>query len=831
MLSLKLALRTLRKSPLVTAVAVGSLALGIGANAAIFSLFDRVLLRPLPVAGPERLVNFGAPGPKQGGSSCGSAGGCDQIFSFPMFRDLEKTQTPFTGIAAHLTFGANLSFDGQTLNGEGVLVSGSYFPVLGIQASLGRLLGPADDRVLGESPVVVLSHSSWQTRFGANPAVIDKTMIVNGVTMTIVGVGPRDFNGTTLGAKPAVFIPITMREVVTPGFKGMEDRKSYWVYLFARLKPDTSIEQARAAINAPYHALINDVEATLQQMSEQTLARFKARQVTLEPGARGQSEMFGEARAPLSLLFGVTALVLLIACANIANLLLARAAARGGEMAVRLSIGASRWQLVAQLLTESCLLAIAGGAAGLLVANWTLDAIATLLPADTSSRIDFSLNGRVLLFTAALALATGVLFGLFPAIHSTRPDLISALKGQAGQPSGARSAKRFLTTLATVQIALSMSLLIAAGLFTKSLLNVSRVDLGVKIDHVVTFAVSPELNGYRGEASKQLFERIEHELAALPGVAGVTEASVPLLAGSSSGSSVAVQGYQPGPDTDTNSRWNQVGTGYFQTLGLPLLAGRDFTTADAIGAPKVAIVNQAFARKFNLGREAVGKWFKEGGGQGQLDIEIVGLMQNAKYSQVKAEIPPVYVRPYRQIERIGAIYYYLRTSRAPEQLLSTIPKTVAAIDPNLPVEDLRTLPQQVRENVFLDRFLSVLSAAFAMLATALASLGLYGVLAYTVAQRTKEIGLRMALGAAPGRVRAMVLRQVGVMTLVGGGVGLAAAIGLGRVAQSMLFQLNGSDSAVLGGSAVALAIVALAAGFVPAHRASRIDPMTALRYE
>jgi predicted permease len=830
-LNLKLALRMLVKSPLVTAVAVGSLALGIGANAAIFSLFDRVLLRPLPVSEPGRLVNFGAPGPKQGSNSCGSAGGCDQIFSFPMFRDLEKIQTVFTGIAAHLTFGANLSFEGQTLNGEGVLVSGSYFPVLGIQASLGRLLGPSDNRVLGESPVVVLSHSYWRTRFGANPAVIDKTMIVNGVTMTIVGVGPRDFNGTTLGAKPVVFIPITMRAVVTPGFRGMEDRKSYWVYLFARLKPGVSIEQGRAAINAPYHALINDVEAPLQQMSEQTLARFKVRQVTLEPGARGQSEMFGEARAPLSLLFGVTALVLLIACANIANLLLARAAARGGEMAVRLSIGASRWQLVAQLLLESCLLAIAGGAAGLLVANWTLDAIATLLPSDASSRIDFSLNVRVLLFTGALALATGVLFGLFPAIHSTRSDLISALKGRSGQPSGARSAKRFLTTLATAQIALSMALLIAAGLFTRSLLNVSRVDLGVKIDHVVTFAVSPELNGYKPEASKQFFDRLENELAALPGVAGVTDASVPLLAGSSWGNSLAVQGYQPGPDTDTNSRSNQVGTGYFQTLGLPLLAGRDFTKADAIGPPKVAIVNEAFARKFNLGREAVGKRFKEGGGQGELDIEIVGLMQNAKYSEVKAEIPPVYFRPYRQIERIGAIYYYVRTSLAPEQLLSTIPKTVAAIDPNLPVEDLRTLPQQVRENVFLDRFLSVLSAAFAMLATALASIGLYGVLAYTVAQRTKEIGLRMALGAAPGRVRAMVLRQVGVMTLIGGGVGLGAAIGLGRAAQSMLFQLNGSDSAVLGGSAVALAIVALAAGFVPAHRASRIDPMTALRYE
>ena len=395
MLNLKLAFRTLLKSPFVTTVAIGSLALGIGANAAIFSLFDRVLLRPLPVAEPERLVNLGAPGPIQGNSSCGSAGGCDVIFSYPMFRDLEKAQSSFTGIAAHLTFGANLSFEGQTLNGEAVMVSGSYFGVLGVQPALGRLLSGTDDRTLGESPVVVLSHSYWQTRFGANPGVVDKTMIVNGVTMTIVGVGPRDFDGTTLGTKPAVFIPITMRTVVMPGFNPMQDRKSYWVYLFARLKPGVSIEQARAAINVPYHGLINDVDAPLQKMSEQTMARFKAKQVTLEPGARGQSNIFKQAQPPLTLLFGVTALVLVIACANIANLLLARAAARGGEMAVRLSIGASRWQLIAQLLTESCVLAIAGGAAGLLVAGWTLDGIAALLPAEVSSRIQYTVNGRV----------------------------------------------------------------------------------------------------------------------------------------------------------------------------------------------------------------------------------------------------------------------------------------------------------------------------------------------------------------------------------------------------------------------------------------------------
>jgi putative ABC transport system permease protein len=678
--------------------------------------------------------------------------------------------------------------------------------------------------------VVVLSHSYWQTRFGASPSILDKTMIVNGQTMTIVGVAPDGFNSTTLASRPKVFVPITMRSLMQPGFKGLEDRKSYWAYLFARLKPGVSIDQARTAINIPYHAIINDVEAPLQQMSEQTMARFRARQVTLDEGARGQSGVGREARAPLNLLLGVTGIVLLIACANIANLLLARGAARAGEMGVRLSIGASRRQLIAQLLTEACVLAAFGGVAGLLVAKWTLDAMASLLPADATATISFELDGAAMLFTAALALGTGLLFGLFPALHSTRPDLISTLKGQAGQPSGTKAARRFRATLATAQIALSMALLIVAGLFTKSLFNVSRVNLGVKIDDVVTFQVSPELNGYKPEASRQLFGRLEDELAALPGVGGVADSRVALLAGDNWGSNVKVQGFQAGPDTDTHSNYNQVGPGYFQTLGIPMIAGRDFTRADALGAQKVAIVNEAFAKKFNLGRDVVGKRIGEGRAK-DLDIEVVGFVQNAKYSQVKGEIPPVYFRPYRQDDQIGAINYYVRTSLEPEQMLGTIPKVVATLDRNLPVQDLRTMPQQVRDNVFLDRFLSVLSAAFASLATLLAAVGLYGVLAYTVAQRTREIGLRMALGAAPGRVRGMILGQLGVMTLIGGTVGLLGAIGLGRLAQSMLFQLQGSDPLVLAASVSTLSLVAFGAGFIPAHRASRVDPMRALRYE
>jgi len=831
MLNLKFALRTLFKAPFVTIVAIVSLALGIGANAAIFSLFNQLLLRPLPVPEAGRLVNLAAPGPKAGSTSCSQIGDCEAVFSYPMFRDLERVQTPFTAIAAHVTFGANLAARGQTQNGEGLLVSGSYFPLLGIKPAIGRLLGPDDDRALDESHVVVISYAYWQSRFALDPNVLNQPLTVNGQTMTIVGVAPRAFVSTSLGVKPEVFAPITMRGF-SRRFTAYDDRRSYWAYLFARLKPGVSIEQARAAMATPYRTILNDVEAPLQKgMSDQTLARFKTKPILIEPGSRGQSSVSREARAPLTLLLGVTAFVLLIACANIANLLLARGAARSAEMAVRLSIGAGRGQLIGQLLGESCLLAVFGGIGGVIVAQWTMNLMAAMLPTEATDTVTLKVDPAVMVFAGALAIGTGLLFGLFPALHSTRPDLVSALKGQSGQPSGARSAARFRTSLATAQVALSMALLVSAGLFTRSLFNVSRVDLGLKADNVILFRISPELNGYKPEQSRQLFERVEDELSALPGVAGVTSSTVPLLSGNNWGTGVSVEGFKAGPDTDIGSRTNEVGPAYFSTLGVPLLAGRDFTRADGLTAPKVAIVNEAFAKKFNLGRNVLGKRMGNDGRNSPLTMEIVGLMRDAKYSQVKDTIPPLFFAPYRQDERIGSINFYVRTAGNPEPFMVNIPKAIARLDANLPVERLRTLPQQVRDNVFLDRFISVLSAAFASLATLLAAVGLYGVLAYTVSQRTREIGLRMALGAAPGRVRAMVLGQVGVMVLIGGAIGLAAAVGLGRLAQSLLFQLQGSDPLVLAAAAVSLTLVALAAGFIPAHRASQVDPMSALRYE
>lgn len=821
----------LLKTPFVTAIAVASLALGIGANAAIFSLFNDILLQPLPVAAPNRLVNFSAPGPKQGSTSCGQAGDCDEVFSYQMFRDLEAQTTSLSGIAAHVAFGANLSVKNAPSTGEGMFVSGSYFGVLGLAPAAGRLLAKSDDDVVGAHYVTVLSYEFWQERFAGDPSAVGQTMIINGQTFSIIGVGPQDFHSTTLGSRPNVFVPLTMYDVVQNGRSPFERRTQYWLYLFGRLKPEATIAQASTDINTSYSRILSEVEGPLQEgMSDKTMELFKAKKVVLSPGQRGQSSVHAEASTPLNMLFAITGIVLLIACANIANLLLARGANRATEMGVRLALGASRRQLIMQLLTEAVLLAFIGGVVSLLVAQWTLRGIGALVPAEVSSTFTLNIQWPVILFAAAMSIATGVIFGLFPALHSTRTDLISTIRAGAGQITGGKGAARFRSTLVTVQIALSMMLLISAGLFLKSLVNISRVDLGVKVDQIVTFGLSPERNAYDSTRSAALFDRVEREMSAIPGVTAVTSSLVPLLAGSNWGTGVYVQGFAHGPDVDNNSRYNEIGAGYMKTIGVALLAGREFTESDRQGSAQVAIVNEAFAKKFNITANPVGT-FMSNRGPDSLTIQIVGLVKDAKYSEVKQVVPPLFYSPWRQDARVGSMYFYVKTQLPPEQLLAAIPPVLKQIDPTLPVEDLRTMPQQIQQNIFLDRMISVLSAAFAVLATLLAGVGLFGVLSYSVQQRTREIGIRMALGADRGRVRFMVLKQVGTMLAVGSVVGVTAAMGLGRAAQSLLFGLEGHDPVVFALAVLLLACIALVAGYIPARRAAQVNPMQALRYD
>ncbi len=574
-----------------------------------------------------------------------------------------------------------------------------------------------------------------------------------------------------------------------------------------------TIEEARAEMSGVYNGIINEVDVPLQTaLSEDEMARFRAKELVMVAGARGQSSLHEEVSTPLQMLLVITVMVLLIACANVANLLLARGAARGQEMAIRGAIGAGRFQMMRQLMTESLLLAVTGGVASLLVAYWTLSLLPAVLPPSTTEALTMQLRPQVILFTASVALGAGFLFGLYPAVFATRADLATSLRAGT-KSSGDGAAARFRGALVTGQIALSMILLVAAGLFIRSLGNISSIDLGLNAQGIVSFNVSPGLSGYGYEEATDVAVRIEERVSAVPGV-------------------TAVEGFEWSPGVNTNSRYTAVGPGYFGTMQVPLLAGREFTDSDVLGAPKVAIINEAFARKFGLDpRGAVGKFMATGSGKAELDMEIVGIVQDAKYSDVKDPAPALFSVPYRQLDNLGGLYIYARTASDPAEVLGAIPDLVAEVDGNVLVSKIASLDDTIRDSIVLDRLISTLSAAFAALATILAAVGLYGVLTYSVTQRTREIGIRMALGAGRTRVRSMVLGQVSRMVLIGGVVGLASAYFLGRFAEALLFGLDGSDPLVLGTVAVIMGGVAMLAAYLPARRASVVDPMTALRYD
>lgn len=827
---LRQALRSLLNRPLFALVAVATLALGIGANTAIFSLAHQWLLEPLPVVAPEQLVNLTWHRDRDGWTTSNGAGPGDATFSYPTFRDLERRQEGFGRIAAHRSIGVSLALDGDNASATGMLVSGSYFGVLGLRPQIGRLLDERDDAVAGVADAVVLSHGYWQHRLGGDPAVLGKTLRVNGVPLTIVGVTPPGFTGTTLGTRPEVFVPISLRWSHEPDTLPEHDsRRAYWVYLFARVAPGLSIERAAERIEGPFRAQVGEIEAPLQPMTGQDLERFRATRLTLTPGARGQSRAPEDAGPGLALLFGVSALVLLIACVNLANLMLARGAARGAEMAVRAAIGASRARLLRQLVTESAVLALAGALIALPVALGVLQLLTTLF-ASRFGEIDAAgLAPASIGFAFASAAVTALVFGLYPALQLARTAPIAAIRGQT--PTGAgQAATRFRSRLAITQIALSMALLVLAGLFSRSLDNLARVDLGLATEGVQVFTVAPPRNGYDTERSRQVLTRIEASVAALPGVTSTSQSLVRLLSDDDWGNNVSVEGFEPTPGADTDILRNEVSPGFFATLGIPLLAGRDFAVGDDAAAPKVAVVNRRFAEQFGLGDAPVGKRLALGNTR-RLDIEIVGMVGTAAYSGVRDVPGPQVFLPVAQRSVPRATHVYLRTAPGVVLSANTLEQAVARVDPNLPVDGIQTLRQQRDESIAETRLLGHLSAAFALLATLLAATGLYGLLAYTIAQRTRELGLRQALGAAPERLRRMVLAQVGRMGAIGGAIGVVAAIGAGHAAESLLYGLRATDPLVYGVAAGLMALVVLAAAGVPAWRASRVAPMEALRHD
>jgi predicted permease len=823
-------LRTLGKNPGFTLVAVLTLALGIGANAAIFSLTDQVLLRLLPVERPRELVVLRSPGKSHGRTWNDVEGG--HSFSYPMYKDLRDRNDVFAGLLARFHVQVSVAGQGQSQLAEGELVSGNYFQVLGVQPALGRILSSQDETAPGANPVTVLGYGYWKRHFGGDPNILNKQLTVNGNSLTVVGVARSGFAGVQVGLVPDLFIPITMKAAMTPNWDGLADRNDHWVTMLGRLKPGLAAGKAEAGVAPLYHAILEG-EAPALKLSSRDQQEFLNRKMILDTGSHGRPVLQHDAKQPLLILMAMVGLVLLIACANLASLLIARGEGRQREIALRLALGAGRGRLVRQLMTESVLLAIAGGAAGLALASWTLSLIVNSIPEDVgASGLTRQLDYRVLIFACVVSVVTSVFFGLAPAIRATRTDLQGVLKDQGSNVSGGKANVRVRKSLMISQIALTAVLLAAAGLFAHSLLNLKSQDLGVRPDHVLEFSISPELNRYTPPQTTLLVERIRKNVESLPGVRSASASEIPVLANSNSSSNITVQGYNTQEDEDMNVNQDWVGPEFLTTMGIPLLNGREFTEDDSSTSPKVAIINEAMARRFFAGRNPVGQHFGFGGGKDvKIDIEIVGVVKDSKDIDVREKVSPYVFVPYSQSEHAGNATFYVRTNQDPAALAISVRNLVQGVDSNLPVYDVKTLTAQVDDIMFTDRLVTVFSLGLGLLASLLAAVGLYGVMAYVVARRTREIGIRMALGATQKSVAWMILREILGMLAAGLIIGLVAAYGIGRVIESQLFGVKASDPFVFFIAAGLLVGVALLAGWLPSRKAAGVDPMVALRYE
>ncbi len=861
---LRYALRGLSRSPLFAAVALISIALGIGANTAIFTLVDEVLIRALPVRNPEQLVLFNGSRNHYGSNSGGN------MLSFPMYEDFRDNfvdrgsapamprvsqtvpnpaPTPkiFSGMFSRRATAMVVSVNGQSERVPGELVSGTYFQVLGVGAAIGRVITQDDDRERHASPITVLSYDYWRNRFGGDPTVIGKSITVNNHTLTIVGVSQAGFDGVDIGYVPNIRVPVTMKAEMTPNWDDMDNRRSRWVNVFGRLKPGVSQEQALAVLQPYFHGILEQEvrDRPFSTASSYTREQFLKGTMSLLPASQGRSPIRQQLSQPLWMLLGIVAGVLLIACANVASLLIARATARQREIAVRLALGASRSRIVGQLLVESVLLAALGGALGLVVASWTTRFLLGFLPtSETPHVISGALNHRVLAFNFALALATGLLFGLVPALRSTRPNLAPTLKDQVGSVVG--GGVRVRKVLVVAQVTISILLLIGAGLFIRTLRNLRVLDLGIKPESMVAFNIAPAASGYSPDRIPAFYKTLVERLKSEPGVQSIAFASIGLLEGNEWDSSVTVEGYQAQQGEFVNPYCNSISPGYFKTMGVPVLQGREFDARDEgatpAGPPNVndghgngyrhVIVNESFAKKYFGDRSAIGRHLGFGGNPGTpTPLEIVGVVRDSKYTGVRDEIPRTIFLPLLEERTPSSIVMYVRTTAEPPAAFSAARRTVRDLDSSVPVYNLRTLARQIDRSLVIERFVATLSTGFGVVATLLAVVGLYGVMAYTVARRTREIGVRMALGAVPGDVVWLVMREVLALVGTGMAIGLIAAWSLSRVVTAQLYGVSAGDPFTIAAAAIALSLAALAAGYVPAFRATRVNPVLALRYE
>lgn len=827
---LRFAIRNLRKSPLFTAVAILSLALGIGANTAIFSLLDQLLLRLLPVRDPRQLVLL-----NWRGSFFGSNNGSNAL-SYPLYRELRDGAPMFDGVLCRAGTTVALGYAGDTERATAEFVSGNYFSVLGVDAAVGRLITPEDDRVPEGHPVAVLSYDFWRERFAGDPGILGKAITVNGSKFTVIGVSQAGFHGIEAGNSPKLRVPVMMKKTLSAGWQQgyrLEARRAKWVQVIGRLKPGVTPEQAQAGLQPLFKtaqmADLDDLRQTdPSRLTPAGRERFLRAWLQVIPAARGRSALRSQFAAPLRILMAMVGLVLLIACANVANLLLARAAAREKEIAVRLALGSSRSQVIRQLMVENLLLALGAGTAGVLAAVWGTRFLIGLLPAgEDAYQLSATPDLRVLGFALGVSLLTALVFGLAPAWQATRLDLAPVLKQQASAAAAGVN-PRFRQGLVVAQVFLSLLLLAGAGLFLRSLRNLRQVDPGFSTGNLIVFSVDPTKNGHTGERAPVFFRHLQDKLAAIPGVEAASFGIIRPLSGNDWSSSVVIEGHVPKPGENMNPYFNAVTPGYFAALGIRVLEGREFRPSDAKGAAQVGIVNQRFARQYFGNQSALGRRFGFGKDP---DIEIVGVVADTKYDRMRDDAERQVFIAANQSEALNDMTGYVRTRQEPEQVFGAVRRAVAEVDRNVPVYDMRTMDAQVSDHLSTERMVAWLASAFGLAATLLASLGLYGVLAYTVARRTREIGLRMALGAREQHVAWLVAREVLLLTGLGVGLALPAAYALAGLVRSQLYEIEAQDPVNLALAATVLAGIALFAALGPARRATRIDPMVALRHE
>ncbi len=828
------ALRMLRKSPGFAALAVVTLALGIGANTAIFTLFDQVLLRRLPVRDPQQLVQLQYSGSDTGRTS--SRGGSHgAYFSYPMYRDLRDRNTVFSGMLATYSTQVGVQWHNQPELANTELVSGNYFDVLGVRPASGRLLLQSDDVTQNTNPVVVLSFGYWQRRFGADPRILGQSILVNSHPFTVVGVVAPRFRSVVVGDAPDLFAPMMMKPEVTPGWNDLDNHRSRWLNIFARLSPGVGREQAEAGINIQWHSLRAEELKEIQNRSASFVQHFVAdSHLSLVNGALGFSPLRENIRTPLLIVMGMVGLVLLIACANVASLLLVRAAGRVREISVRYALGARRGRILQQLMVEGAMLGLAGGALGLLLAPRVSGLLVRMMYTDANQQLPFSATPdlRILLFNFGVALFVSLLFSLAPAAQFWHPDLTPTLKQQTITVAGGGHGFRRVSV--GLQIGLSLLLLLGSGLFLRTLYKLKTFDVGFATDHLLTFGIDAKLAGYDPKDIPELSNRALETLSALPGVSAVAATNDPELSGNTEGTNVTIAGYTPKENEDTDAEWSIVTADYFSTLKRPIVTGRDFAAQDGSDGAKVAIVNQSFAQHFFGGpQQTLGHYLIGGGKKAPPDIQIIGVVQDAKHEGVRQEIKRGVFVPYLQAKEAGQVplQFYVRTWQAPESAEAGIRSAMQKLDSKLVVDTLITMDQQIDDNLSTERMTALLAASFGVLATLLAAVGLYGVLAYATVQRTREIGIRIALGASQGAVARMVLSEVVRLAGISIMAALPLALVLGRLIKSQLFGISSTDPLTLVATTLLTGVAALLAAWVPTRRATRVDPMVALRYE